>query len=168
MLCFIKKSLTQDRRVISGRENMSMNCFMVWPWELCRTEKPHYIPMFAFMSCLCSHTLRRKWSSPCHRSHSWSLKARGNLHTWQLLPHQKLDWDPCRTETQILNCSMCNLLKVTRNHKEDDVQWVAWEMMRSNIFNISLSLTLKRPVLLTYCNKSGVISILLITLYPGA
>lgn len=36
MLCFMKKSLTQDRRVISGREKMSMNCFIVWPWVLCR------------------------------------------------------------------------------------------------------------------------------------
>lgn len=36
MLFFRKYSFTQDRRVISGREKMSMNCFMVFPWELCR------------------------------------------------------------------------------------------------------------------------------------
>lgn len=30
----MKKSLTQDNRVISGREKMSMNCFMLWLWEL--------------------------------------------------------------------------------------------------------------------------------------
>lgn len=59
--------------------------------------------LYSTVCSLCSHTLRRKWSSPCHRSHSWSLKARGNLHTWRLLPHQKLDWDPCTRETQILN-----------------------------------------------------------------
>ena len=35
MLCLMKKSLTQDSSVISGREKMSMNCFRVWPWELC-------------------------------------------------------------------------------------------------------------------------------------
>lgn len=39
MLFFRKYSFTQERSVISGKENISMNCFIVFPCELYRVGK---------------------------------------------------------------------------------------------------------------------------------
>lgn len=39
MLFFRKYSFTQERSVISGKENISMNCFIVFPCELYKRKK---------------------------------------------------------------------------------------------------------------------------------
>lgn len=39
MLFFRKYSFTQERSVISGKENISMNCFIVFPCELYKQIK---------------------------------------------------------------------------------------------------------------------------------
>lgn len=43
MLFFRKYSFTQERSVISGKENISINCFIVFPCELYSGEKKRQI-----------------------------------------------------------------------------------------------------------------------------